>query len=354
MIKAIDIQNFQSHAHTRCEFHPGVNVIIGSSDAGKTAIIRALRWVIWNRPSGPTVQSHWGGETKVVIETEDAVTITRIKGKSDSYISHVTGEEDLEFKAFGTSVPQEIIQLLNINEINLQRQLDAPFLLSETSGNVAKHFNKIAKLDEIDIATSRIKSVITSTTGVLKYDRETLKSKKEELEKYAHLETAEIRLEVLEGFVTELVSLKSTEKKLNILIDTVEKAKEDIKTWQPILDLEGKVNQLISWQEKQEALSEDLTRLNDLIKQIEKCNNRIKRQQQKIALEDRVKALLLLYENKESEEDRISRLNAEITLLGSKQVLLTTETEKEVRLREKYNRLFPNICPWCGNTVKKS
>jgi len=52
MIKYLQIQNFQSHKDSLLEFDPGVNVIVGSSDSGKTAVIRALRWLVWNRPSG--------------------------------------------------------------------------------------------------------------------------------------------------------------------------------------------------------------------------------------------------------------------------------------------------------------
>jgi len=65
MIKTLSIQNYQSHKDSTLEFDPGVNVIVGSTDSGKTAIIRALRWLIWNRPNGDSFRSTWGGDTKV-------------------------------------------------------------------------------------------------------------------------------------------------------------------------------------------------------------------------------------------------------------------------------------------------
>jgi len=46
MINSLTIQNFQSHKNTTLEFDNGINIIIGQSDSGKTAIIRALNWVI--------------------------------------------------------------------------------------------------------------------------------------------------------------------------------------------------------------------------------------------------------------------------------------------------------------------
>ena len=85
MIKKLNILNFQSHKDTSLSFAPGVNVIVGASDSGKSAIIRALRWLIWNRPVGDAFRSHWGGETQVVVVTDELDTITRLKEKSGNY-----------------------------------------------------------------------------------------------------------------------------------------------------------------------------------------------------------------------------------------------------------------------------
>ena len=52
MIKEINIKNFQSHDNTNLILDSGVNVIVGSSDSGKSAIIRALRWVTSCVPRG--------------------------------------------------------------------------------------------------------------------------------------------------------------------------------------------------------------------------------------------------------------------------------------------------------------
>ncbi len=51
-IKKVRIQGFQSHLDSTFTLSPGLNVITGPSDAGKTAIIRALRWLAFNEPQG--------------------------------------------------------------------------------------------------------------------------------------------------------------------------------------------------------------------------------------------------------------------------------------------------------------
>ena len=82
MIKSIDIENFQSHKKTRIDFDPGVNVIIGRSDSGKTSILRALNWVINNKPSGEAFIRHGNKEARASIILDDKHMITMIrKGK---------------------------------------------------------------------------------------------------------------------------------------------------------------------------------------------------------------------------------------------------------------------------------
>ena len=47
-IKKIELHNFQSHEYTEMEFDRGLNVILGNSDVGKTAILRAIKWALYN------------------------------------------------------------------------------------------------------------------------------------------------------------------------------------------------------------------------------------------------------------------------------------------------------------------
>ena len=152
MIKTLEINNFQSHKKTLLNFHPGVNVIIGTSDSGKSAVLRALRWVCTGIPRGDGFRSHWGGDTEVSLETDNCI-VTRGKTNADNvYLLN----EETEFRAFGTEVPEEITAALNLDEsVNLQKQLDQPYLISETPGAVAQHFNRMAHLEKIDIGLKK-------------------------------------------------------------------------------------------------------------------------------------------------------------------------------------------------------
>ncbi|WP_035425703.1 AAA family ATPase, partial [Halalkalibacterium ligniniphilum] len=51
-INTVRLENFQSHLDTSIDFSTGLNVIVGQSDSGKTSILRAIRWVLYNQPRG--------------------------------------------------------------------------------------------------------------------------------------------------------------------------------------------------------------------------------------------------------------------------------------------------------------
>lgn len=45
-LRRLVLENFQSHAYTELELASGLNVILGESNQGKSAIVRALRWLL--------------------------------------------------------------------------------------------------------------------------------------------------------------------------------------------------------------------------------------------------------------------------------------------------------------------
>jgi energy-coupling factor transporter ATP-binding protein EcfA2 len=45
------LENFQSHVYTELELAPGLNVVLGETGQGKSAIVRALRWLLCREPA---------------------------------------------------------------------------------------------------------------------------------------------------------------------------------------------------------------------------------------------------------------------------------------------------------------
>ena len=196
MFKSLELKNFQSHKDTRLDFGPGVNVIIGTSDSGKSSIFRGLRWLMYNRPLGDSFCSHWAKKEATSITLEmDNNTITRSReNNKQKYLL-----DGLELTAFKTDVPDEVSQALNIDSVNFEQQFDRPFLLDNSPGEVAQYFNKIAHLEKIDLSLKQLHQK-NRVNNQLKVELATRKKEtEEELKKYTGLETLDSKLAVLES-----------------------------------------------------------------------------------------------------------------------------------------------------------
>jgi len=170
MIEEIRLKNFQSHRDSVLRLHPGVNVIVGPTDCGKTAVLRALNWVVNNRPMGTRFRSRWGGDTEVTVDLSGGTYVTRRRTKKDNLYEILPGNGRTEvLKALKSEVPEEILTELNMDEINVQRQHDQPFLLSAGSAEVARVLNRIANLEEIETAqktaNSRVRNLMARETA---------------------------------------------------------------------------------------------------------------------------------------------------------------------------------------------
>lgn len=211
-IKRLVIDNFQSHQHTEVDFCAGLNAIVGPSDHGKSAIVRALRWVLYNEPRGTSFIRVGAKVCKVGVEYDDGTVVTRLRSTTgkNQYLLDVPGQDELIFEGFGSDVPAEIRQVTGVRkiqvdehtrtELNLGAQLDGPFLLSENGAIRAKMIGQLGGVHLLDWAQrsvntdlrrlrdeeSRIQERLEQLSGVLK-DYEYLPELQERIARIAEL-----------------------------------------------------------------------------------------------------------------------------------------------------------------------
>lgn len=281
LLDKLKVFNFQSHKETELNFSKGINLIIGESDAGKSSLIRALNWIINNKPSGDSFRSFWGGTTKVCLIIDNE-TIRRKRGdKINEY--YYLGM----YKAFRNEIPEYVKRKLNIGEINLQKQLDSPFLFSLNAGEVARYLNKIVSLDVIDKSMTNMGKIIREENSKLKYEKERiveLKEKKKNLswvkeanEKLLNLENMDKKLkslsnkkEVIENILNEYYSIK---RKYEIILRKIKKTPDINKimklrtSYETIelkyLDLEKQIDLYNN-------MKKDMNKLEEILKEKEK------------------------------------------------------------------------------------
>ena len=149
---------------------------IGASDSGKSAILRALTWVLTNQPRGNAFINSDSTECKVGAEVDGKLVI-RTKGSQNSY--KVDG---VEYKSFGIGVPNELAALTKLSPASVQRQMDPPFWLTESPKGLANCLNEICDYDLLDKIQKKAKSMLITAADQLKYHETLVTSTEEKLE----------------------------------------------------------------------------------------------------------------------------------------------------------------------------
>lgn len=189
MITKIKLTNFQSHKDTELELHPGLNVIYGESDQGKTAILRALTWVMTNRPLSNRFLMRGAKECRVEITTDKGTVVRERKRGFNGYI--VNGET---FKEIGSSVPPQVAEVLNLGEINLQPQLSPFFLITQSPGQISRYISELLGYDVIDLAQSECKSRLTAATSLVNETSASMQEVNEQLAKLSVVDELQVLL----------------------------------------------------------------------------------------------------------------------------------------------------------------
>ena len=207
-IKKIILENFQSHKYTEVEFDQYLNVIVGPSDHGKTAIIRGIKWALFNEPSGDFFIREGENECSVTIVFSDGSKIKRYRNKTKNayYLYDSEGKETV-FEGFGTKVPREIIErtsmrkiILDSNQsssINIGEQLEGPFLLSEKNSTRANAIGRLVGVHIIDDALKDTLKDIRNLNIKRKNHEEILENLKNNLSEYDYLDDLKTKTEKL-------------------------------------------------------------------------------------------------------------------------------------------------------------
>lgn len=241
-ISTIIIKNFQSHRHTVLNLDEHVNVILGSSDVGKTAILRALGWVFFNEPQGTAFIRAGETSTSVELIYSDGYSVKRIRNKKFNgyHINHPDFDEPKKLSGFGSSVPEEIQEITGVRKfeiadkiespITYQTQLEGAFLLSESSIKKAKAIGAISNVNIIDRAIQIANSNIKDFRKNINTSEEALKNSEEQIKEYDNLDERKQNLEKVKDLYSELIQKNKMNENLSVLNQRLDDNIERIKT----------------------------------------------------------------------------------------------------------------------------
>lgn len=215
-ISEVELTNFQSHADTKLRLAPGLNVIVGPSDSGKSAVLRALWWLFYNKPKGADFVriGSKSASVKAVFSSGSYIERSRTRSSSGSYTYRVPGSEPVELKGFGSTLPPEVVSihktpLLTIAgedvSINIARQFDPPFMLGSGPSFTISLLDVMTRNDVVFEAIKQLKAELQATKTVLPQYQELLDKQNKAIASLEQLLSLSDRVEQIEHELMRLV-----------------------------------------------------------------------------------------------------------------------------------------------------
>lgn len=227
MIRRIVIENFQSHARTELELSPGVTVLVGESDAGKSAVVRALKWLFLNEPRGGGFVRKGSRRCRVAAEYADGSVLVRERDSSENrYVLRLPDGREEVFAGFGADPPEEVVEFCGVRRFeaggarvcpNVASQHDPPFLLAEPGPAAAAVIGMLSGADAFDEA---LRGALADKARAEREARalgEEIAALDEELRRFADLPAWEEALEKAAALLREAAELGRRKERLSAL-----------------------------------------------------------------------------------------------------------------------------------------
>lgn len=285
-LKTIKTQNYQSHKNSILNLVPGVNIISGPSDNGKTDILRSANLVISNRPSGFNYKPwHLAKDKKAItvcsLEFDDGTVERRKSDTIDEYtLTTGNGKEEV-YSSLNRQVPDDIQSFINLKDYNFQQQGDEQqqksslFFIGESPGERAKMLNSITGLEIVDTSLSNINSMIRENTAEQKKIDKEIKETSEKIEKIAFVEDADKILVHLESLFTKNEQLGLVNKALEGYIFELSAVEQEIRIYEEFLLVRGGVRKIRDQLTRHSQIVDQNTILERYISQMEEVQETI-------------------------------------------------------------------------------
>lgn len=267
MLESLTLRNFQKWGSLHIEFDPNLTVLWGSSNSGKSTVLRALEWLCLNSFRGDWYIRRNCKSTSVSL-TVDKQNIVRYRGPEGNGYRF----DGQVYEALYGTVPESIANILQVGDYSFSGQFDSPLWLLLSKAEVSRQLNSIVNLDLIDRVLGDISSQV--------------KKSKEAVE------VSESRLCEARQTKNDLAWVLDADESLTEIEEIEKKQQENIRKLKDLADLLVRINQqqtlMANGEQELEALMDIVTTgdklivtqkqlqdLEQMLGQIEKAQDRV-------------------------------------------------------------------------------
>ena len=234
ILKSTHLKNFMCYKDQTINWSKGTNVLVGKSSHGKSTVIRALKYNMYDERNTDVIRT---GESRVSVineyDTGEKVNRTMTNSTTGKYtITDVEGNK----QDYGNITKQFPIEVTNIHQspkVNLYNgnkpidvattnQLAPHFLLSESGNNIATAIGNIVNTKPIDLAIKNIKTDSISVTRKYNKEKSNIEELNKEIKSYDYLKDMKIIIDKIDNIIIKRDKLNEKLNKSNQLCNSYE------------------------------------------------------------------------------------------------------------------------------------
>lgn len=219
MITRLTLTNFMAHATTVIDFPPGLSVLTGPNNTGKSAVVEALRCLTRN-PVPRHVIRHGAAEARVAVTLSDGSEVAWVRRPRYAVyeLTRPGAAQPEVFAKFGRTPPQEILDVLRLDlvpleigepvDVHIGNQREPVFLLNQPGTAVAGFFAASSEAAHLIAMQNRLTDRVRKTKGEARRLEGRLTAIAASLDKLAPLPDLEYRLGATDALETALAALE--------------------------------------------------------------------------------------------------------------------------------------------------
>jgi len=326
---------------------PGINIIKGDSEAGKTALFRFIKLVVFNRPTNSAKKFTSSGKKTYrgkIVTTEGSVTRTTRK-----YIVEKNENKQI-LTSFGKDVPDPVTKTLNLKPINFQSQFNHNYIIFQNESQAAKTLEKAFGNEDQEKLIKELKKWISEAKSDYKHHLKNKKECKETIKRLSRIKEFKEEIEEIRELEENIESIENEMKDISKLLQTLEKIEKEKIDLDFIEYCFSECKAIEELDKKVSECSNELRNLGNLIHTLENTESSIKLERISNWLQESHR-LYFLDEKINKLDDQISRIKPLIKQLDEcediKEIKVMIEKCEE-EIKNTLNRIpecpFMNIC----------